>query len=147
MPGANVKQARKDKVWENTQEACAKYSKCLFVNVDNVTSKQICVMRKMFREIGANMIMGKNTLMRKAIKEMIDEDEQNGKSRPQLEMIRDRLQLNTGLIFTDGDLSGIKQIIDTQVREAPAKIGTLANADVTVPAGPTGMDPKQTSFF
>lgn len=60
MPGPSVKQIRKDKVWENTQTCCQKYEKCMFVNVDNVTSKQICIMRKMFREIGAVMVMGKN---------------------------------------------------------------------------------------
>jgi large subunit ribosomal protein LP0 len=57
------------------------------------------------------------------------------------------MNLNTGLIFTNGDLTEIKQILDSQVREAPAKIGSLAPADVTIPAGPTGLDPKQTSFF
>lgn len=57
------------------------------------------------------------------------------------------MRLNTGLIFTNGDLSDIKAILDTQKREAPAKIGALAPSDVTVPAGPTGLDPKQTSFF
>lgn len=54
---------------------------------------------------------------------------------------------NTGLIFTNGDLSEIKDILDTQVREAPAKVSALAPKDVIVPAGPTGMDPKQTGFF
>ena len=57
------------------------------------------------------------------------------------------MSLNTGLIFTNGDLTEIKAILDSQVREAPAKIGSLAPADVTIPAGPTGLDPKQTSFF
>jgi len=143
----SVKQQRKEKVWERTQECCDKYQKCMFVNVDNVTSKQICVMRKQFREIGAIMVMGKNTLMRKAIKEIQDADKEAGKDRPHLNIIREALVLNTGLIFTDGDLSGIKAIIDKQVREAPAKVGMFAPADVEIKAGPTGMDPKQTSFF
>ena len=56
----SVKELRKEKVWEKTRECCDKYAKCLFVNVDNVTSKQICVMRKQFREIDAVMVMGKN---------------------------------------------------------------------------------------
>jgi large subunit ribosomal protein LP0 len=51
------------------------------------------------------------------------------------------------MIFTNGDLAEIKKILDSQVREAPAKIGSIAPADVTIPAGATGMDPKQTSFF
>merc|ERR1712195_122874 len=147
MPGPSKKQERKDKVWENTQTCCAKYSKCMFVNVDNVTSKQICIMRKQFREIDAVMCMGKNTLMRKAIKEMQDADIEENKSRPHLNIIRDALVLNTGCIFTNGDLSVISKILDSQVRGAPAKVGSLAPKDVIVPAGPTGMDPKQTGFF
>jgi large subunit ribosomal protein LP0 len=143
----SIKQQRKEKVWERTQECCDKFQKCMFVNVDNVTSKQICVMRKQFREIGAVMVMGKNTLMKKAIKEMQDADKEAGKNRPHLNIIRDALVLNTGIIFTDGDLAGVKAVLDKQVREAPAKVGMLAPADVEVKAGPTGMDPKQTSFF
>jgi large subunit ribosomal protein LP0 len=147
MPLRQDKQGRKDKVWANVQECCDKYVKCIFVNVDNVTSKQICVMRKQLRAIDAQMVMGKNTLMRAAIKEMMENDEAAGKSRPHLKIVRDQLVLNTGMIFTNGDLSQIKGILDSQVREAPAKVGVAAPADVTVPAGPTGMDPKQTSFF
>jgi len=51
------------------------------------------------------------------------------------------------MIFSNGDLADVKKILDSQVREAPARIGSIAPADVTVSAGPTGMDPKQTSFF
>lgn len=60
MPTAQQKQARKDKVWSNIQTCSDKFSKCIFVNVDNVTSKQICVMRKALRAIDAVMVMGKN---------------------------------------------------------------------------------------
>jgi large subunit ribosomal protein LP0 len=51
------------------------------------------------------------------------------------------------MIFSNGDLADVKKILDSQVREAPARIGAIAPSDVTIPAGPTGMDPKQTSFF
>jgi large subunit ribosomal protein LP0 len=54
---------------------------------------------------------------------------------------------NTGIIFSNGDLSEVKKIIDTQKREAPAKAGSIAPDDVFITAGPTGLDPKQTSFF
>jgi len=33
------------------------------------------------------------------------------------------------------------------VRPSPAKPGMIAPGDVTIPVGPTGLDPKQTSFF
>jgi large subunit ribosomal protein LP0 len=117
------------------------------VNVDNVTSKQICIMRKELRAIGAQMVMGKNTLMKSAINELMIADENQKIIRPHLKIIKDMLRLNTGMIFHNGDLTVVKDILDSQVREAPAKIGILAPCDVTVPSGPTGMDPKQTSFF
>jgi large subunit ribosomal protein LP0 len=86
--------------------------------------------------------------MKSAIMEIIDKDlDEKKPERPHLRLIYNQLKLNTGMIFTNGDLGEIKKILDSQVREAPAKIGILAPADVTIPAGPTGMDPKQTSFF
>jgi len=51
------------------------------------------------------------------------------------------------MIMTNGDLSEVKEILDTHVREAPAKVGSVAPKEVVVPPGPTGMDPKQTQFF
>merc|ERR1712156_736252 len=152
-----TKKEMKSARWEEFQEACLKYTKVLFVEVDNVTSKQICVMRKMMREIGAKMIMGKNTHMKAALyditqepdprKDDYEERKAKWKPRPHLNIIRDQLIGNTGLIFTNGDLAAVKEILDTQVRAAPAKVGAVAPKDVTVPPGPTGMDPKQTQFF
>lgn len=63
MP-ATDKKARKDKVFNTIQECLQKYSKIIFVNVDNVTSKQICIMRKALRAIDAQMVMGKNVSTR-----------------------------------------------------------------------------------
>ena len=152
-----TKKEMKSARWEEFQEACLKYTKVLFVEVDNVTSKQICVMRKMMREIGAKMVMGKNTHMKAAIaditqepdprKDDYEERKAKWKPRPHLNIIKEQLVGNTGLIFTNGDLAAIKEILDTQVRAAPAKVGALAPKDVIVPPGPTGMDPKQTQFF
>ena len=156
MPKRSKKEMKSAR-WIEFQDACVSYNKCLFVDVDNVTSKQICVMRKQLRAIGAKMVMGKNTHFKAAIADLTEEpnpkkddyEERKAiwKPRPHLNIIRDQLNGNTGLIFTNGDLSAIKEILDTQVRAAPAKSGALAPKDVIVPPGPTGMDPKQTQFF
>jgi large subunit ribosomal protein LP0 len=66
---------------------------------------------------------------------------------PNVDKIIGQLKLNTNLIFTNGDLGEIKAVIDTHVRPSPAKAGMIAPDDVTIPAGPTGLDPKQTAFF
>lgn len=69
------------------------------------------------------------------------------KECPELEKIVNLLKGNTGLIFTNGDLAEVKKVIDEEAREAPAKIGAIAPCDVSIKAGPTGLDPKQTNFF
>lgn len=156
MPKRTKKESKAAR-WSEFQEACKKYTKCLFVEVDNVTSKQICVMRKALRAIDAKMIMGKNTQLKAAIADITQEPDPrqadyetrkaNWKPRPHLNIIRDNMCGNTGLIFTNGDLSAVSDILNTQVRAAPAKVGSIAPKQVVVPPGPTGMDPKQTQFF
>lgn len=76
-----------------------------------------------------------------------EERKDNWKERPELERIVGQLKGNTAIVFTNGELDVLKDIIDSEVREAPARVGSIAPGDVWVPAGPTGLDPKQTSFF
>ena len=118
MPKRTKKQMKSAR-WSEFQEAACKYSKCMFVDVDNVTSKQISIMRKQLRAINAKMVMGKNTQIKAAILDLTtepdakihddyEERKANWKPRPYLNIIRDQMTGNTGLIFTNGDLSDIK---------------------------------------
>ena len=61
-----------------------------------------------------------------------DERKETWKAAPELEKIANLLKGNTGLIFTNGDLSEVKKILDEQAREAPAKVGALAPDDVWI---------------
>lgn len=95
------------------------------------------------------MVAALNYKMRKP--EEGDEDyEQRSKTWTQcdqLEKLAGLLRGNTGLIFSNGDLAEVKKVIDQEAREAPAKVGAVAPDEVWIRAGPTGLDPKQTSFF
>lgn len=103
------------------------------------------------------MIMGKNTLMKSSLNYKMREPEENDvdfaerkdswKKCDELDIIVKLLRGNTGIIFTNGDLSEIKKVLDEESREAPAKVGAIAPDDVWIRAGSTGLDPKQTSFF
>jgi large subunit ribosomal protein LP0 len=114
-------------------------------------------MRRSFREKNAVLICGKNTMMRAALTELgrkpeAGEEDYEQKiadyvERPQLDKIIAQLRGNISLIFTNGDLTEVADILDSQVRGAPAKAGALAPKDVIIPAGPTGLDPRQTGFF
>jgi large subunit ribosomal protein LP0 len=64
-----------------------------------------------------------------------------------IDKILSQLKGNTNIIFTNGDLGQVKAVLDNEVRPSPAKPGMIAPDDVWIPAGSTGLDPKQTSFF
>jgi large subunit ribosomal protein LP0 len=115
------------------------------------------MLRKKLRAIDACMIMGKNTLMKSALLKMNKkpeegdsdyEDRKDGWAvNPNVEKICGLLKGNINLIFSNGDLGEVKELLDDEVRPSPAKAGMVAPMDVVIPAGPTGLDPKQTSFF
>merc|ERR1719484_73363 len=46
-----------------------------------------------------------------------------------------------------GDLEELEGIIKEYVKPAAAKAGVIAPSSCTIPKGPTGLDPAQTSFF
>ena len=52
-----------------------------------------------------------------------------------------------GMVFTKCDLTEVRQIIQENKVGAPAKAGTIAPLDVTVPAQSTTLGPEKTSFF
>ena len=64
-----------------------------------------------------------------------------------IEKIIGQLKGNINLIFSNGDLGDVKTVLDEEIRPSPAKAGMIAPDDVSIPAGATGLDPKQTSFF
>merc|ERR1719219_1824529 len=55
---------------------------------------------------------------------------------------------NVGFIFnSNSSLDEIREIVGKHKKSSGAKSGQLSNVDLALPAGPTGMDPSQTSFF
>ncbi|KAH7637185.1 ribosomal protein LP0 [Dermatophagoides farinae] len=115
------------------------YSKCFIVGVDNVGSKQMQTIRHSLRE-DAVLLMGKNTMIRKAIRSHID-------NNPALEKLLPHIKSNIGFVFTEKDLVDIRdKILDNKV-QAPARAGALAPCDVKIPAQNTGLGPEKTSFF
>jgi ribosomal protein L10 len=54
------KRIKKEDYWVRLQEVAQKYKNVMFVDANNVSSKQIGNIRRGLREIDAYMIMGKN---------------------------------------------------------------------------------------
>jgi len=120
-------------------ELLDEYPRCFLVGVDNVGSKQMQQIRIALRGTGV-VLMGKNTMMRKAIRTHLE-------NNPALEKLLPHLKGNVGFVFTKGDLADVRQTIQQNRVAAPAKAGALAPLDVTVTARNTGLGPEKTSFF
>lgn len=116
-----------------------KFPKCLLVGVDNVGSKQMQEIRQAMRGHG-EILMGKNTMIRKAIRGHIQ-------SNPSLEKLLPYVVGNVGFVFTNEDLGDIRDRLLKNKRGAPAKAGAIAPCDVKLPSQNTGMGPEKTSFF
>jgi len=116
-----------------------KFPTCFLVSADNVGSKQMQQIRIALRGKG-EVLMGKNTMMRKAIRGQLSK-------YPQLERLLPYIIGNVGFVFTNEDLLEVRDILLSNKKEAPAKAGAIAPLDVFVPAGNTGQGPEKTSFF
>jgi len=115
------------------------YPKAFVVNADNVGSKQMQNIRQALRG-KAVILMGKNTMMRKAIRGHLE-------SNPGLEKLLPIIKNNVGFVFTREDLSEIRQVLIDNKVQAPARAGAVAPLDVKVPAQTTTLGPEKTSFF
>lgn len=115
------------------------YPSIFIVNVDNVGSNQMHQIRHTLRK-KAVVLMGKNTMVRRALKGLISDNAQYEKLLP-------HIKGNIGFVFTNGDLKETREVIVSNRVKAPAKAGAIAPIDVFIPAGNTGMEPGKTSFF
>jgi large subunit ribosomal protein LP0 len=115
------------------------YPKCFLVGVDNVGSRQMQLIRHSLRK-DAVVLMGKNTMMRKAIRGNLE-------TNPALEKILPHIRGNVGFVFTREDLVEIRDKILEHKVQAPARAGAIAPLDVMIQPQNTGLGPEKTSFF
>ncbi|KIV83730.1 60S acidic ribosomal protein P0 [Exophiala sideris] len=115
------------------------YKSIFIVSVDNVSSQQMHEIRHSLRG-DAVVLMGKNTMVRRALKGFVADN-------PEYERLLPHVKGNVGFIFTNGDLKTTRDRILANRVAAPARAGAVAPGDVYIPAGNTGMEPGKTSFF
>jgi len=115
------------------------YPKCFIVGADNVGSKQMQTIRLSLRG-KAVVLMGKNTMMRKAIRGHLE-------NNPALEKLLPHIKGNVGFVFTKEDLAEVRDMLLSNKVPAQARAGAIAPCEVTVPGQNTGLGPEKTSFF
>ncbi|KAJ4296243.1 ribosomal protein P0 (A0) (L10E) [Kalmusia sp. IMI 367209] len=125
--------------FDKLKDLLEEYKSIFIVTVDNVSSQQMHEIRQSLRGEGV-VLMGKNTMVRRALKGFINDF-------PEYERLLPHVKGNVGFVFTNGDLKDIREKIISNRVAAPARAGAVAPGDVFVPAGNTGMEPGKTSFF
>lgn len=136
-----LSKAKKAEYYERLTNLFGTYSKMFIVNVDNVGSQQMNATRKSMRGV-AEIVMGKNTLIKKVLADFLEANPGNYYGS-----LSEHVKKNIGFVFTNGDLAKVRDLILANKVPAPARVGAFSPVDVTIPAGPTGIDPGQTSFF
>jgi len=141
MPTAE-KLAKKQVYFDKLVDLCVNCGVALIVEADHVGSKQMQDIRMELRG-QAVVLMGKNTMIRKALALGHEKYPDAG-----LETLRSNIKGNIGFIFaTNCSLDTIRQVLKNNRKKSAAKAGQVSMVDLSIPSGPTGMDPSQTSFF
>lgn len=134
-----TRQAWKANYFQKLENAIRNNSKFILVNADNVASLQFAKIRAALRG-KATIVMGKNTMMKKCIRGLLEEF-------PDYEKVLPLLVDNVGFVFTNEDLATIRdQLLEHKVA-APARQGAISPLNVIVPAQNSGQGPEKTSFF
>jgi len=127
------------------------YNKSFTICVDNVGSKSLANQRKRLRSRDIHILMGKNTIIRKVLTMRVERlaDEGKEKAARQTGNMLEMVAGNIGFVFLpeSEEIGTVRDEITSEKVNTAAKAGVFAPADVTVPAGPTGQDPSQTTFF
>lgn len=133
------RQAWKAAYFEKATKLLNSYERIFICDADNVSSKQFQDIRTGMRGHG-DILMGKNTMMKKVIREC-------AANNPALEKLLPLVKQNIGFVMTNGDLKEIRDLIQTYKVPAAARSGAISPIDVSVPAQTTSLGPEKTSFF
>jgi large subunit ribosomal protein LP0 len=135
----------------------SRHKQIIVVTLMNVGSNQVQQIRQKLSQRGGELVIGKNTVIRKALSLRTKELDQNvedyeyfskfGGPIQNLERLSDLCHKKVGLVFTDEPVFELRQVIEGNKVETAAKVGTIAPIDVVIPPGPTGLDPSQIGFF
>jgi large subunit ribosomal protein LP0 len=132
--------AKKSDYIAKVQRLLEEYPRFLIVTCDNIGSKLMQKIRLSLRPVGGVVLMGKNTLIRKAIRDKLSE-------HPEWEQILPYVKYNSGIVLTKSSLTSLRDKVLENTVPAIAKTGSIAPDDVQLPKQVTALEPTKTSFF
>merc|ERR1711976_478674 len=154
---AMVNQRKRDIV-NRLCECFSKYKQIVVVSLDNVSTNQIHAARAILQqgEHKGEMIIGKNTLIKKALKFKTEapnpssedyEDHKRHTQDPRLAALVPLMKLNVGLIFSEEPYMDLRVKVEAEKIKMPARTGVPAPCNVILPVGPTGVEVSKIDLF
>jgi len=149
---------RKREIVRRLCQAFTNYKQIAVVALDNVSTNQIHKARNILAngEHKGEMIVGKNTLIKKALKFMTEkpdpssvdyEEHSKWTQNEKLAALTPLMARNVGLIFSEESYMELREKIEAEKIKMPARTGVIAPCDVVVPAGPTGVEVGKIDLF
>ncbi|XP_041109888.1 60S acidic ribosomal protein P0-like [Polyodon spathula] len=138
-----VKVPREDRtVWKSNYftkivQLLDDYPKCFILGADNVGSKQMLTIHLSLHG-KAVVLMGKNTMMLKAIRGHLE-------NNPSLEKLLNHIRGNVGFIFTKEDLTEVRDMLLANKVPAAARASAMAPCEVTMPAQNTSFEKRNSA--
>jgi len=118
MVSGGVKSEKKSNYLERVKKLLDEYNQMFFVECDNVGASHLQKIRKLIRPMGAVILMGKNTMIRKAIRDHID-------ANAKIEGILPHIRGPVGLVLCKGKMKEVLNVLETERVAAPAKAGAF----------------------
>jgi len=123
----------KKEIFDDLSELMNKYPVIAVADLQKVRSSQIQEIRKKLRG-RADMLVAKNTILKKAAEKAAD-------GKENVDKFADSLTGSKVLIFTQMNPFELIIFLDKNKVRVPAKGGDVATGDIMIPAGNTGMQP------
>merc|ERR1719174_257086 len=130
---------RKGNLMKKVYELVSKHEQVVLVSLLNVGSNQVQRIRQGLDAMGATLLIGKNTVIKKAIalraakladQKNVDDrefyEQFGGEAMPQLNALLEQTKGKVGLIFSDVAAFELKPIIESHRVKTSAKVGMIA---------------------
>ena len=140
----------KIKTLEKVTRYLDEYKQILLCEIKDIPADMVHKARKLLRDIKSEMVCGKSTVMIKAINLYL-ESKKKLPTHHTAEGLKKVVECIPGmqiaLVFSNSDTAKVHEITSKFLVEKQAKVGAISPIEVTLPAGPTGMDASQIDYF
>jgi len=142
-------EGKKYKTYAKIMQYLGEYKQIILCEIKDLPADMVHKIRKQLRDINSEVVCGKATVMSKAFDHYLEAGNIPAfHNKETLKSLSEEIHhIQSLLIFTNEDLGKVTEVTSKFIIDKQAKTGALSPIEVTIPAGPTGMDSSQIEYF